>query len=129
MTKAAALLTWATALGFGLPCVYAIWYLADRGRVWTFLGFPTYGQGPFADIGIESTVPLLIAFLLVCIAELVAGSLLWHNRRAGALLALALLPLELAFWIGFALPLGPVLAVPRTALVLLAWSSLGKAEA
>ena len=40
--------------------------------------------------------------------EPVAGWLLWHHRRTGAVLAL--LPLELAFWIGFAatLPLGPV---------------------
>ena len=58
---------------FGLPCVYAIRYLADRGYVWTFMEFPTYGEGPFEDIGIETTVLLLGAFLLVCAAELVAG--------------------------------------------------------
>jgi len=75
MTKAAAVLAWLPGLGFRLPCVYAIWYLADRGSVWTFLGFPTYGYGPFEDAGIQTTVPLL--------------------------------PVEFAFWIGFALPLGP----------------------
>ena len=41
MTRAAVVLAWITGLGFGLPCGYAIWYLADRGDVWTFLGFPT----------------------------------------------------------------------------------------
>jgi TRAP-type C4-dicarboxylate transport system permease small subunit len=106
---------------FGLPCVYAIWYLADRGHVWTFMGFPTYGEGPFEDIGIETTVLLLGAFLLVCAEELVAGWMLWQRRRAGVMLALALLPLEFAFWIGFALPLGPVLAVARTAVIIMAW--------
>jgi hypothetical protein len=35
-------------------------------------------------------------------------------------LALALLPLEAAFWIGFALPFGPLLGLARTALVLAA---------
>jgi hypothetical protein len=108
MSKAAALLAWAPGLGFGLPCIYGIWYLADRGHVWTFMGFPTYGGGPFEGIGVETTVPLLVAFLLVCVAEMVAGWLLWRNQRAGGLLALALLPVEFAFWIGFALPLGPV---------------------
>ena len=45
----------------------------------------------------------------------------------GGILALALLPAEVTFWIGFALPLGPVLGVARTALVVAGWSSLGAA--
>jgi hypothetical protein len=120
MTKLAAVLSWFLGLCFGLPGAYAIWYLADRGSVWTFLGFPTYGEGPFEDVGLETTVPLLVAFLLVCVAELVVGWWLWRRRRAGGVLALALLPLELAFWIGFALPLGPVVGLARTVLVVMA---------
>jgi hypothetical protein len=129
MMRAAAVLAWFAGLGFGLPCTYAIWYFADRGDVWTFLGFPTYGGGPFENIGIKTTVPLLVLFLLVCVAELGAGWLLWHHRRAGAVLALALLPAELAFWIGFALPAGPALGLARTVLVLLGWSSLSQRKA
>jgi hypothetical protein len=129
MTKAAAILAWFTGLSFGLPGAYAIWYLANRGSVWTFLGFPTYGDGPFEDVGIDTTVLLLVAFLLVCLAELLAGWLLWRHRRSGGLLALALLPFEFAFWVGFALPLGPVAGLARTVLVLLAWSSLRRSEA
>ena len=129
MIRAAAVLAWFTGLCFGLPGSYAIWYLADRGHIWTFLGFPTYGAGPFEDIGIKTTVPLLILFLLVCVAELAAGWLLWQRRRAGAVLALALLPAEFAFWIGFALPLGPVAGLARTVLVLLGWSSLSRRQA
>jgi hypothetical protein len=124
MLKAAAVLAWVTGYGFGLPCVYAIWYFADRGDVWTFLGFPTYGGGPFEDIGIDTTVPLLVLFFLVCAVEVAAGWLLWRQRRLGAVLALALLPVEFAFWIGFALPFGLVAGLARTALVLLGWPSL-----
>jgi hypothetical protein len=127
--RVAALLTWVLGLGFGLPCVYGIWYFADRGYVWTFMGFPTYGGGPFEDAGIETTVPLLVLFLLVCIAELVVGWLLWRGQRAGALLALVLLPFEFAFWIGFALPLGPVLGLARTGLVLFSLSPYSRAGA
>ena len=87
MMRTAAVLAWVAGLGFGLPCTSAIWYFADRGHVWTFLGFPTYGGGPFEDIGIQTTVPLLVLFLLVCAAELIAGWLLWQHRRAGAVLA------------------------------------------
>jgi len=129
MMRGAAVLAWVTGLGFGLPCTYAIWYFADRGDVWTFLGFPAYGRGPFEDIGIETTVPLLVLFLLACVAEVAAGWLLWQRRRAGAVLALALLPAEFAFWIGFALPLGPVAGLARTVLVLLSWSSLSRRRA
>ncbi len=121
--RAAAVLTWAAGLGFGLPCIYAIRYFVDHGQVWTFLGFPTYGSGPFEDLGIHTTVPLLIAFLVVCAAELVTGWLLWQRRRVGAVLALGLLPLEFAFWLGFALPFGPVTGLARAVLVLLAWPS------
>jgi hypothetical protein len=85
MIRAAAVLAWFTGLCFGLPCSYAIWYLADRGHIWTFLGFPTYGAGPFKDIGIKTTVPLLILFLLVCVAELAAGWLRRRGASAGAL--------------------------------------------
>lgn len=129
MSRAAALLAWAPGLGFGLPCIYGIWYFADRGVVWTFLSFPTYGGGPFEDVGIETTVTLLVSFLLVCVAEVVAGFLLWRKKRSGGLLALVLLPLEFAFWIGFALPLGPVVGLARTGLVLMAWPEFRAADA
>jgi hypothetical protein len=117
--KATAVCTWALGLMFGLPCAYGIWYLADTGQVWTFLGFPVYGGGPWEDFGIDTTVPLLVGFLLVCAAELVLGWMLWRGNRDGVPLAFALLPLEIAFWIGFALPLGPVLGLARTAMLLL----------
>lgn len=129
MSRAAAVLAWTTGLGFGLPCIYGIWYLADRGDVWTFLGFPTYGRGPFEDVGIETTETLLVTFLLVCVAEVVAGFLLWRNKRSGGLLALALLPLEFVFWIGFALPLGPIVGLARTGSILVARSEFRHGDA
>ena len=124
MLKTASVLSALAGLGFGVPCVFAIRYLQQHGEVWTFLGFPTYGDGPFERAGISTTVPLLVAFLLVCALEVVDAWLLWQGSRAGAVLALALLPFELAFWIGFALPFGPAMGIPRAILVILAWSSL-----
>jgi len=123
MVKLAAVLSTLAGLGFGLPCACGIWYFSATGEVWTFLGFPTYGGGPFEAIGIRTTVLLLAAFLMVCGLEVVTGWLLWRGLRAGAVLAVALLPFELAFWIGFALPLGPPLGVARALLVMTKWSS------
>ena len=57
MLRAAAALAWFTGLCFGLPCAYAIWYFADRGEVWTFLGFPTYGGGRLRTSGSRPQCP------------------------------------------------------------------------
>jgi hypothetical protein len=58
------------------------------------------------------------------ILEVVAGWLLWGGHKAGAILALVLLPAGAFFWWGFALPLPPIFALARTALILLGWHSL-----
>jgi hypothetical protein len=128
MMRAAALCAWSAALGFGLPGLCGTWYLAAHDRLWIFLDFPTYGSGPLEDLGVETTTPLLVAFVLVCAAELVVGWMLWRRKRAAVAISLALLPLELAFWIGFALPVAVALGLARTALVLAAWSSGRRAD-
>jgi hypothetical protein len=112
--RLAAGFSWLSGLGFGLPAVYGAVHFARTGEVWQFMGFPAYGHGPFERIGIPTTVPLLAGFAAVCGAEVVAGSLLWRGHRSGRKLALALLPFEIAYWAGFALPLGPVLGAGRT---------------
>ena len=117
MTKAAAVCSLVLGLGFGLPGAYGAWYYARHGEVWTFLGFPTYGDGPFERWGLPTSTALLLGFMAVCIAEVVVAVLLWRDAMIALWLALALLPVELVFWIGFALPFGPLLGLARTALV------------
>src|SRR5882724_6938663 len=114
-------LCWFLAIGFGLPDIPAIISIARGDGVWSFLGFPTYGSGPFEQIGVSTTVPLLVGFLAVAIAEMITGLLLWRRTSAGSVTAIALLPFELAYWIGFALPIGPIVALARTVVVVLAW--------
>jgi len=126
LLKVAGALSWLLGLGFGLPCVYGTWYFARHGQVWTLMGFPAYGKALFERHGIETSVPLLLAFLVVCVAEVVIGVLLWQESTVGGWLALALLPFELVFWVGFALPYGFVLGAARTALVVVALSPLGR---
>ena len=120
MRPAAASLCLVLGLGFGLPCVFGIRHFARTGEVWTFMGFPTYGDGPFERIGVHTSSSLLVGFLFVCIAEVAVGVMLWAGTPYAAALSYALLPFELAFWIGFALPFGPLLGIPRTVLLLLA---------
>ena len=117
LARTAAVLAWIPGLGFGLFDIPAIWYFAHHHTVGVFIGYPTYGNGPFEDIGIPTTLPLLGAFMLVCIAATVTGWLLWRNHPAAPAISVALLPVEFAFWIGFSLPAGPPLGLIRTALI------------
>jgi hypothetical protein len=106
-------------LGFGIPGVIGTLHLARTGEVWTFLGFPTYGHGPFERLGLPTSVPLMSGFVVVCAAEVVSGVLLWADASYATTVSWALLPLELVFWIGFELPLGPLVGLIRTVLLLL----------
>ncbi len=122
MIRLASISSWFLGIGFGLPCLYGIWHLAKGKGIATFLGFPTYGHGPFEKIGIHTSIPLMLSFLLVCLLECVVGQLIWNSNKSGALLALAIIPLEVLFYIGFALPFGPPFLILRTVLVIWCWS-------
>jgi len=115
VSRFAAVLAWVAGLGFGLPGAYGAAYLTSHDEVWSFLGYPTYGGGPFESWGLP-TLPMQMAFVVVCAAELITGNLLWRDRPAGRPMSLALLPFELFFWFGFALPFGFVLGALRAAL-------------
>ncbi|MDQ1586028.1 MAG: hypothetical protein QOJ90_3084 [Actinomycetota bacterium] len=117
--KPAASVSLFLGLGFGLPCVFAIHHFAQTGKVMTFMGFPTYGNGPFERIGVHTSSALLVGFLVVCIAEVALGVVLWADTPYAPVASYALLPFELAFWIGFALPFGPILGTARTGLLLI----------
>lgn len=120
LATAAALLAF-NGLGFGIPCVIGIRSLAAGEGIATVMGFPTYGHGPLERAGYPSTVPLLVAFLVVCILEVVAAAFVLMGLRAGAVLAFALLVPGAFFWWAFALPIPPVLALARSALLVAAW--------
>ena len=106
-------------LGFGVPCLLGLVHFARTGEVWTFMGFPTYGGGPFERLGLPTSVPLLTAFLFVCLAEVVLAVLIWSGAPSATTLSWLLLPFELVFWVGFALPFGPVLGLVRVGLLVL----------
>lgn len=99
-------------------------HLAGGRGLLYFMGFPAYGRGPFERVGIQTTVPLLSAFLVTCTLECVAGWLLWRGDTAGAILSLVLLAVAAVFWWGFALPIPPILGVVWTVLIIGNWHQL-----
>ncbi len=123
LIRVAAILHGFIAVGLGVICLPAIQNLLHGRDIPIVMGFPAYGRGPFERVGIPTTIPLLAAFLLVCILELVAGVLLWGGHKSGAILALALLPIGGIFWWGFALPIPPIFALIWTILILLNWQA------
>lgn len=120
MVTAAAICSLVLGLGFGIPGILGTLHFARTGEVWTFMGFPTYGGGPFEAIGLPTSVPLLIGFVLVCLVEVVVGVMLLLDMPHAATVSYLLLPFDFVFWIGFALPFGPPLGIARTILLLLA---------
>ncbi|HRE47989.1 MAG TPA: hypothetical protein PLD47_09710 [Aggregatilineales bacterium] len=124
LLRLAAGLHWFIAAGLGIFCFPAIRNLLSGRPIPIVMGFPAYGRGPFERIGIQTTVPLLAGFLLVCVLEVVAGQLLWDAYMSGAVLALVLVPIGGIFWWGFALPIPPVFALVWTILILLGWQIL-----
>lgn len=124
LLRIAAFLHWFIAIGIGVFCFPAIRNLQMGRPIPIVMGFPAYGRGPFERVGIPTTIPLLAAFLLVCILEGVAGYLLWGGFKPGAILALVLLPVAGIFWWGFALPIPPIFALVWTILILLNWQTL-----
>ena len=124
LLRVAAILHWFIAVGFGVFCFPAIRNLWIGRPIPIVMGFPAYGRGPFERVGIPTTIPLLAAFLLVCILEALAGFLLWGGYKSGGILALVLLPAGGVFWWGFALPIPPIFALIWTILILLGWHTL-----
>ena len=122
----AAALTALFALGFALPIPWVIERLRRTGALPTFFDlFPMYGGPAFARMSHPTFSLLLASFAGVLALDVVAGWLLWKGDRAGAVLTLALVPVEAAYWAAFALPIPPVIAVVRIALIAVGWRALG----
>ena len=116
---------WVVAAGFAIPAPFvASYYLRER-TLPSFMGlFPMYGGGLFDRFSPEVFAVLLGVFTAVGALEAYAGWLLWNGERLGALMTLALLPIELVFWAGFAVPIPPLIAVARFGLLAAGWSAL-----
>jgi hypothetical protein len=123
--RAAAVLLWIVAAGWGLPAPWLMWWVLVRGRlpVLPIIGEPNGGPFYF-NFSRGTFVALLGASLLLAFAQAWAAWLLWAGKRSGALLEFGLLPVEAAFWYGFALPIPPLLAIARLVLTALAWRGL-----
>jgi len=125
--RSAAVVMWIYAAGFGLSTIPVAIYLEQRGRLPSFFGIFDMYAGPWsARLADDAFVLRLIAFLVVMLVVAWAAWLVWNGSKAGAVLSLALLPIEAVFWLGFALPIPWILGAARVVLLLLGWKSLSR---
>lgn len=124
--RAAAVVTWLYAAGFGLPAIPIAIVYVRTGTLPTFLDlFPMYG-GPWSRrMPIRGLAGALVGFFLLTIVTAWSAWHIWNGSRRGAALNLALIVPEAVFWIGFALPIPWLLAMARVALIV---TSLSKGK-
>lgn len=122
--KASAAVMWVGALGIGVTATLVASYLLREHVLPVFMGIRLFGGGMVERWRPEAFVVLLGLFTATCALQLFAGWLVWDGQRFGAILVLALLPIEVIFWIAFALPFPPLFAVIRLALLAVGWSAL-----
>lgn len=120
MIRLAGLFALLVGLGFGIPGVFGVRHFASTGQVWQFMGFPTYGDGPFVSAGLKTSIWLLVGFVIVCAAEVVVGLTLVAGWGPALWIQFALLPFELAYWWGFGLPFGFLFGAARVVVAVLA---------
>jgi hypothetical protein len=116
---------WLVAAGFGIPAPFvASHYLRERTSP-IFMGlFPMYGGGPLDRFSPEIFAVFLGLFTALCAFEAYAAWLLWNGERVGALMTLAVVPIDVVFWVGFAVPFPPLIAMVRLGLLVAGWSAL-----
>ena len=123
--QASAVLMWLVAAGFGIPAPFVAAHFLRERTLPSFMGlFPMYGGGLFDRFSPEVFAVLLGLFTAVCAFEAYAGWLLWNREPLGAVLTLVLLPFEIFFWVGFAVPFPPLIAIVRLVLLAVGWSAL-----
>ena len=128
-SRRAAVVTWVYAGMFGVPAVPVAIFLTENGRLPSLWGLFDLYAGPWSSQSADDrVVTLLVVYAGVVLVAVGSGWLLWRMRRAGAVLNLALLPVEAVFWVGFALPIPWVFGIARAALVVAAWPELAGAR-
>jgi hypothetical protein len=116
---------WLVAAGFGIPAPFvASHYLRER-TLPSFMGlFSMYGGGLFDRFSPEIFAVFLGLFTALCALEAYAAWLLWNGEPLGAWMTLALLPIDVVFWVGFAVPFPPLIGIARLGLLAAGWSAL-----
>jgi len=114
--RASALVHWVSGVGTVVVLPLELAAMARERQIQSVMGLPAL-SGPFERLGIDRMVGLGWAYVGLSVVEVLAGILLWQRRRGGAWLSVALIAPSIVLWVGFALPLPPLVAALRLTLL------------
>jgi len=116
--RASAVVHWVTGVGTAVVFPLTLVAMAREREIQTGpFGIRSLAGGPFEQLGTDWMVGLGWAYVGLSVLEFLAGILLWQRRRSGAHLSVGLTPALFVFWVGFALPLPPLVAALRLTLL------------
>jgi hypothetical protein len=113
-----------TGVAYSIGTIPVSRYLIRFRQLPTFGGIHFYEGGFFDRHGINWVIAASLLYILLGIGFILVGFLLWNSKGAGAVLAVALLPIVLAVSIGSLAPFPLVVEPIKVIFVLLSWSSL-----
>ncbi len=126
MITAASLLFLVPGLGFATVTPFILVYVMSHGSGPVAFGIEFLDGGSRIGLlwGYSAVIALGLALTAVGVMEVVAGLWLMKSLRRGGRLAIALLPLDLFFAVGFGIPVLYVLPPVRTIILASGWKGL-----
>lgn len=125
LVTAASVVFYFDAFAWSVGTTPTLYYSFKYSILPTVFGIRLMG-GPFESLGIDALVVAGIVFVFVSALKVLAAYWLWHVRKDGAVLGLALTLPSAIFWYGFALPLGPLLGIAEVVLLIFGWRTLDR---
>lgn len=123
LTNVASFLFYLDGFIWVIGTVPTLYYALSHQELPYLAGIRLLG-GPFESLGINNLIVAGIVYVVVSAFKILAAYWLGNSRMDGAILGIILLGLSVIFWYGFALPLGPVLGIAETVLLVLVWNTL-----
>jgi hypothetical protein len=121
---AASVLYYFTGIAFFVGTVPIALYIIQNRELPSMMGVKVMGGGFIETLGFNAVVAATLLFEVVNAGEVIAGYWLWKSRKNGGKLGVALFPLGMVFWIGFALPIPLVVSLARMVLLMVGWKKL-----
>jgi hypothetical protein len=111
-------------LGFLVVNVPVIAHMMSKRSFPVVFGIPLLGSSYTERLGMDFMIRASLLFQIVNALEVLAGFWLWKSDKKGGKLGLMLLPVGLAFWILFQLPLPLVVGPLRAIALAIGWKTL-----
>lgn len=101
-----------------------ILYITEHGELPRFFGIRSL-SGPISEMyGVDAVLAAQVPYGALHLLGVVAGYLLWRSNRLGGILGVVVIALSSLFWIGFAVPYGPLIGIPSLYLIITGWKTL-----